>query len=75
MNTIVVLFVTVCLGGGDDVACEEFALSVWRGENALALCRQELEREVSYSVMQGTVQTWNCVDVSDDNQLEIKSHE
>jgi hypothetical protein len=73
MNTIVVLFVTVCLGG-EAGTCEEFALSVWRGESALALCRQELESEVHYSVMQGTVQTWQCVDVSSDNQWELENH-
>lgn len=71
METIVVLFVTVCLGGGQDASCEEFGLSVWRGADSMALCRQELEKEVIYSVMQGTVQTWECVDVTGQEEFML----
>jgi hypothetical protein len=71
MNTVVILFVTVCLGAGDDVSCEEFGLESWQGAQAMQECTEYLQREVQYSEMQGTVQTWKCVDVTpvEENKL------
>jgi len=71
MNTIVVLVVTVCLGAGDDSQCEDFGIKSWQGANAMQECRQEMEQEVKYSIMQGTVQTWKCVDVTGQEEKAI----
>ena len=71
MNTIVILFVTVCLGGGDDVACEEFGLQEYTGPQAMQECIEYMQQEVLYSTMEGTVQTWQCVDVTADNNQSI----
>ena len=63
MNTIVVLFVTVCLGSGEEVACEEFTLAMWRGPDALALCRKAIEEEVEVWEVAGAVQSWKCEEI------------
>lgn len=65
---IVVLVVTVCLSAGDDSQCEEFGVESWDGNDAMELCVEHMQREVQVSEMEGTLQTWRCVNVSDDIQ-------
>lgn len=67
MNTIVILFVTVCLGAGNDTSCEEFGIETYSGTDAMVRCVEDMQREIQVSEMEGTVQTWRCVDVTDNS--------
>ena len=63
MNGLVILFVTVCLNGGDS-QCEEFGVESWEGNSAMELCVEHMQREVQVSEIAGTLQTWRCVDMA-----------
>lgn len=66
MNELLVaLAMTVCMdaGSGGDVSCEEFTLAMWRGPDALALCRKAMEEEVEVWEVEGAVQSWKCEEI------------
>ena len=64
-DLLVALVMTVCVsaGSGGDAACEEFTLAMWRGPEALALCRKAIEEEVEVWEVEGTVQSWECEEI------------
>lgn len=68
---IVILFVTVCLGDGTDASCEEFGIETYGGSDAMVRCVEDLKAEVQVSEIQGTVQTWRCVEVSESNIIGV----
>lgn len=67
-ETIVILFVTVCLGVGGDAGCEEFGIEEFTGVGAMQECVKALEAEVQVSEREGTLQTWKCVEVTDNSE-------
>ena len=69
-ETIVILFVTVCLGGNGD-QCEEFGIESYSGSDAMVRCVEDMKSEVQVSEIEGTLQTWRCVDVSQSNIIGV----
>ena len=63
-GTIVALTVVVCLGGAgsEPEQCEEFAISIWRGQDAMALCQAELVQELAVASPR---QQWECQRLDD----------
>lgn len=67
-SPIVILFVTVCLGVRGDAGCEEFGIEEFTGVQAMQECVKALEAEVQVSEREGTLQTWRCVEVTDNSE-------